>query len=259
MADTYIFPKDYQREFGVSVPAVRFAAHKVKEASSIGDVQTEPTGESVWLPMPIAGHETQYDQGWSEATAGIAQVLSSKGGVDKIKNALTAAGLPTEASDSSDEGNAGTISVDGVIGAFLADKVGTGGITSTLLDQAFIQYSGPGYRSHGFSFNLKPKSADESDEIENIIKFFKLNSAPIQENVAEIARLYKVPNVFEITFVPDNGLHKIKVSALDSVKVRYGGEKYNIFSSTKKPVQVDIELSFKELDLLNKEDIEGGY
>jgi hypothetical protein len=41
--------------------------------------------------------------------------------------------------------------------------------------------------------------------------------------------------------------------------VKYGGEKYNIFKDDQMPVQVDISLSFKELEILNKEDVVGGF
>ena len=39
--------------------------------------------------------------------------------------------------------------------------------------------------------------------------------------------------------------------------VSYGGEKYTTFAATHAPVQIDLQLAFKELELLNRQAVAG--
>ena len=145
----------------------------------------------------------------------------------------------------------------GGVGRGMLEKfTGTGGISQAMLEQAFVSYTGPEYRSHSFAFSLYPKNPTESKAVEDILTFFKKFSAPIQRG-GNLVRLYDVPHIFEISFVPDDGLYAIKACALESIEVKYGGEKYNTFRDTNKPVQTDLTLAFKEMHLLTAQDFGG--
>jgi len=261
MGTVLVFPKSYESQFGARVPAIRFEALEIGTGRSAGDLNASRTGNTVWLPMPQGGHKTSYQQGWSEES-------SHKAGLSSFLSGIMNSTKKSQGQDGSDTGggagedikqNAGTIDWAGVLGEGAKSAAGIAGLTGRVLAQSFMAYSGPGYRSHSFEFSLKPESKNDSTEIENIVKFFKENSAPMQGNVSGLARLYKVPNVFNITFEPNAGLHKIKPSALETIEVKYGGEKYNIFKDDQMPVQVDISLNFKELEILNKADVVGGF
>ena len=54
-------------------------------------------------------------------------------------------------------------------------------------------------------------------------------------------------------------LHKIGKCALTSMNVSYGGEKFNVFDQTDAPVQVDLSLSFTELQLQDSASYAAGY
>ncbi len=269
MGTKLIFPKSYKSQFGAKVPAIRFEALEIGSGAAIGDLDTTATGNTVWLPMPQGGHKTSYQQGWSEGggmKAGLSSFLS--GIMSATKESQGHYGLQAGERPGLNTGGGvgdsikqavGTTDWEGVMDEGLKHISGQSGLTGRVLAQSFMAYSGPGYRSHSFAFSLKPESKDDSTEIENIVKFFKENSAPMQGNVSKLARLYKVPNVFEITFHPNAGLHRIKPSALETIEVKYGGEKYNIFKDGQMPVQVDISLNFKELEILNKADVVGGF
>ena len=41
--------------------------------------------------------------------------------------------------------------------------------------------------------------------------------------------------------------------------VSYGGDKFTTFAGNHAPVQVDLQLQFKEMELLNQQMIEEGY
>jgi hypothetical protein len=261
MGTVLVFPRSYQKEFVTRVPGIRFEALEIGTGRTAGELDATRTGNTVWLPMPQGGHQTSYQQGWSEGggmKAGLSSFLS--GIMNSTKKSQGQDGSDTGGGAGEDiKQNTGTIDWAGVLGEGAKSAAGIAGLTGRVLAQSFMAYSGPGYRSHSFEFSLKPESENDSTEIENIVKFFKENSAPALMPTTELARIYKVPNVFEITFVPNAGLHKIKASALETIEVKYGGEKYNIFKDDQMPVQVDISLNFKELEILNKKDVVGGF
>ena len=240
-------------------PCVGFQAMKIHSASNIAEVKTNATGDFVWLPLPPSGTSTSYQQGWEEATAsvlgsGISQIASKVLGVKAEKS-------PAGHHGDGQETNAGTLDWSGVFGSAkdVAIEKGKGalgagaGITARAIEQAFVSYSGPGYRQHSFSFSLRPKTKAESETIEKIIAFFKFYSAPnLRSGEFNLVRLYDTPHLFEIYFNPP--IHAIKKSALTSIEVSYGGEKYNIFKDSKRPVQVDISVSLKEMEILKQDD-----
>jgi len=130
------------------------------------------------------------------------------------------------------------------------------------IEQTMMSYSGPGFRTFQYSFGLRPTSSDESDIIENIVKFFKVRSAPKQE-ATQFTRIYNIPEVFKIRYYYGSKEHdkinKIGHCALTDITVAYGGDKFTTFAGNHAPVQVDLQLQFKEMELLNQEMIEKGF
>ena len=251
-----VFPEGYGKEQSTDVPMIGFQAIEIQANSSIAKLETNPLQEWVWLPVPIEGLSTAYENAWEKADVNIAAAAATAG--ISMLTGLFTGGTGTPDTNNSGQapvaGNAGAIeltSVGGAIGEFVKSKMGLGtGITKRMLEQSFISYSGPGYRSHEFSFALRPKSKTESKLIENIVLFFKRHSAPdLLGGVADVVRLYKTPHLFEIKFAPNKGLPFIAASACTNVGVKYGGEKYTTFADDDMPIQVDLSLSFKEMIL----------
>ena len=248
-----IFPENYGKAESTDIHMVGFHALEIATSSDIGSLDTNETGNWSWLPIPTEGVSTGYEQGWEEATGNMAAIAAQKG-VGKLITKLTLGGgvvqsHPDHPEQKTTAGGETLENIGGAVQEFLAAKSGLGtGITRRMLEQSYVSYSGPGYRSHEFSFSLKPKSKSESETIEKIILFFKKHSAPtLLGGTAAIARLYKTPHLFQIKFAPDAGLFKIGASACTNVGVKYGGEKYNTFKDSDMPVQVDLSLSFKEM------------
>ena len=249
-----IFPSNYAVPDldgrSMDMPMIGFQAVEIGSGSSVAQLITKNTENWVWLPIPPEGISTDYAQNWGGETAN-----AMKAGISSIVGAVSGGG-----SISDMFGNSGifsTGSVGGVMKEALANKFGAAGITGRLMQQSFMSYQGPNYRSHAFSFTLKPQSEQESTNIERIIDFFKFYSAPFQKQTSSLARLYKVPHIFVIDFAPKEfkeGMPQYKVSALDKIDVKYGGEKFNVFKDTSKAVTIEIGLSFKEMDLLDQKD-----
>ena len=53
-------------------------------------------------------------------------------------------------------------------------------------------------------------------------------------------------------------LNNIAKCALTNINVVYGGDRFSVFTDAA-PVQVDLTLQFKEVQLLSQDDMEKGY
>ena len=106
------------------------------------------------------------------------------------------------------------------------------------------------------SYILKPLSGLESESAHKIVNFFKVRSAPEQTSM-QFTRVYNLPNVFRIQFFDASGessyIDKIGHCALTEVSVQYGGDRYTTFQETHAPTEIQLNLSFKEMELLNRQ------
>ena len=98
--------------------------------------------------------------------------------------------------------------------------------------------------------------------VEEIIRFFKIRSAPHQQPT-QFTRIYNIPEVFKIRYYyggkEHDKINRVGHCALTDMTVTYGGDKFTTFGGNHAPVQVDLQLQFKEMELLNQQMIEEGY
>ena len=111
-----------------------------------------------------------------------------------------------------------------------------------------LLFNGPSLRNFNFSFKMTPRSADESEEIKSIIKFFKRGMAP---KAGATGLFLKTPNVFELRYRQGNGehefLHRFKQCFLTNISVNYTGEGVYSTYNDGTPVSMVMTLMFKEL------------
>ena len=265
MAASLVFPNDYKGDTS-SGPMLGFGACEILEGSGVGGLELGTPEQWTWLPVPTEGLSTSYIQGWEESQVNVMAAAADKG--VNFLTEMMGGGKKEQGSSGGDGGeqttNSGVLNVGSVATAaaeLVKAKFGlASGITKRALEQVYVSYSGPQFRSHSFSFSLRPKSEAESETIRNIIKFFKTFSAP--ENLgglAEIIRLYKTPHLFNIVLIPTTETFPlIGASALTEFGVKYGGDKFTVFEGNE-PVQVDITLSFKEMIVLDRGKVKAGY
>ena len=74
-----VFPEDYGKADSDDIPMLGFEAIEIKATADIGNLDVSPTGDWVWLPIPIDGISTGYEQGWEEATGGMVALAAQKG------------------------------------------------------------------------------------------------------------------------------------------------------------------------------------
>ena len=115
------------------------------------------------------------------------------------------------------------------------------------------------FRSFAFKYKFLPKNKTESDAIYNIIDTFKFHMHP-EMSKGKLFFIY--PSEFQITYYfgdEQNGyFHKFAVCALESMDVNYGGEQFSSFRDGA-PTEINMSLTFRELEILTKEMIDEGY
>jgi hypothetical protein len=129
-----------------------------------------------------------------------------------------------------------------------------------------LLFSGVSLRNgFSFSFDLVPRSKKESDEIKDIIRFFKSESAA-QKGAAggDAAGLFlKSPSVFRLRYMsggkPHPFLNQFKMCALNAMSVNYTASGTYATYSDATPVHMQMTLTFQELTPIYREDyIEAG-
>ena len=230
----------------------------------------DPSG-AVALPIP-PGIQATYEQNWNQATVGLgamavaqaAQTDAGQWGTGKIQGWMSQMGLGGGAGTSSQTYAASDGSTE-FIGAALKKFPGVAeSLQTTLgvraLDQVMMSYAGPAFRNFTYTYSLKPNNPEDSEQIDEIVKWFKFKSAPKQGGT-RFTRLYKLPHVFKIQFFTasdeNRSIPRVGHCALTNINTQYGGDIFRTFEGTHAPVQVNLTLAFKEMELLNQESFVG--
>ena len=82
---------------------------------------------------------------------------------------------------------------------------------------------------------------------------------PAQSDM-QFTRIYNLPDVFRIRFysgfTESPWLDKIGHCACTDVSIAYGGDRFTTFAGEHAPLQIDLSLSFKEMELLNRQAVQ---
>ena len=143
----------------------------------------------------------------------------------------------------------------GVTGADSLANIKTG---RTKNNNTELMFEGVDRRSFSFTFRLLPHNAAEADVIQQIVKYFRFHMAPHIPNGADFGRTLVAPSTYNITYSHQEELHKISECVLESVDVKYGGERPQFFNNDR-PTETELTLQFKELEIMTKKRIEEGY
>ena len=149
---------------------------------------------------------------------------------------------------------ASTLEGAGATGAKAALAIQSG---KTVNNRTEMKFEGIDRRAFQFSFRLMPKSANEARRIEQIVTMFRLHSMP-QFDAGDLGRTLIAPSTFDIEYFPSEHLHKIGTCVLEAVDVKFGGERPQFFNDGQ-PVETELTLQFKELEIVTKEKIAKGY
>jgi len=111
-----------------------------------------------------------------------------------------------------------------------------------------LLFNGPSLRNFNFSFKIMPRSADEAEEVKQIIRFFKKG---MSAKAGAGGLFLKTPNVFELRYRKGTGEHpflnKFKQCFLENISVNYTGDGVYATYEGGEPVSMEMTLAFKEL------------
>jgi len=115
------------------------------------------------------------------------------------------------------------------------------------------------FRAFNFKYRFFPKSKQEAENVEKIIRLFKFHMHP---DLSSNKLFFIYPSEFEIAYFFENKentyFHKIKPCVLESMDISYGGEQFSSFKDGI-PTEVNMTLTFRETEILTKRQIKDGY
>jgi len=128
-------------------------------------------------------------------------------------------------------------------------------------------FKGIGFREFQFDFKFTPRSPQEAQTALNIIQCFKFYSAPEIKTGADDARYYIYPAEYDIEFWsngrPNTAINKISTCACTSVNINWTGSggwsSFRTGAINGAPVEVNLSLQFKELEIMTKNRIGQNY
>ena len=133
-------------------------------------------------------------------------------------------------------------------------------------DRMELAFKGINKRQFQYTFKMIPRSRAEAEEIRKIIFIFKQNMLPEFVGGNRAGRRLRVPNTFDIQYMykgnSNEFLHHISTCVLETMSVQYGGERYKTFPGNEQgapPVETQITLNFKEMELITRERVFEGF
>jgi len=157
-------------------------------------------------------------------------------------------------------GGAGSLLAAGISG--VASGALKGGLVSAglaLNPYLAMLFNGISMRDHPFTFEFFARNQNESKMIRDIINRFKYNMLPgFNKNQFDTGRvLFDYPNIFHIAFMQDDFLFAFKPCVLTNMSVNYhqqGDAFYFDIDGKKAPVSIQLQLQFKEMEIITKDD-----
>lgn len=242
------FPPDGQ---GTSVSFTAIDKNGALKASK-GAVTEAGSGYSVlgtqriYMPQNL---ETQFTANFEETE--MSQILRNglENGIfsEGVLDSIMAAGV--------DNGIQAAGDFTGMAGAGAAAAIARGKVRNNHME---VMFRGMAFRQFQFNFKFFPRNSGETDQIRSLINFMKLNMHPEFENASN--KVYFLPPpVFAIRINNSGNFYGgYKESALIDMSVNYtgGGQATEFTNGT--PTEIDLSLTFKELEYNTRVDVLNG-
>ena len=223
---------------------------------SVPRAPTKKLGSSICLYMP-SQIELSHKSSYGEAEIGLA-VATALGGVKAIQGqGFDVKKLLDQGGEEVKKALTGVLEATIAPGAQAAQQIIDGKITNNRTE---MKFEGIDRRAFTFSFRLIPHNAQEAASIQAIVKQFRYHMAPAKPGGrgAQYGRTLIVPSTYDITYSHQEELHKISECVLESVDVKYGGERPQFYRDDR-PTETELTLQFKELEIMTKDRIADGF
>lgn len=201
-------------------------------------------------------------------TAASSRTAASSGAYEDLKNE-TLGMFPTEIPDSD---------VSQMDGAFVPniqflarksmDQFGIStpidiGLGSTINPKVALSFDGVNMKNHSFTWQLAPRSQQESETLKEIINLIKYNILPGYQDVAFGSTvgqraLLNYPSMVDIWFlgIQENYYFKFKTCMVSDFEVNYTPQGLSVLRGGK-PSTVNMNISLSETDIWTKDDFSG--
>ena len=230
-------------------------------------MNVQRTGTVIGLYMPAAVN-VNYSMDYAEGEVGM--VTEAVAGLFKSYQA----GASFFGAVKKEARNVGTSAVKQVaLKAVSKIPIGTDGAaevyamqTGTIVTpRTEMFFKGIGRRSFSFTFTFIPKDSNETQIVHKIIKEFKVGMSPTFKNTGSV-RDMTIPDVFSIQYMhiksQNQYINKIGKCYLKTMDVSYGGDKFVTYNADEEgapPQKTSITLSFQELEIMDRSNIEDGF
>lgn len=259
---------------GESNKVVERAHHDGTAAEILGTKRTTRTNDSIVLYMPpqinlntTAGYKDSELGGMLGESAGAIKAFMDTSSSEGIMKAGLEA-VPNIASIVKEQIEKA--------GAALASQVGMGDIRGAykkLANQTENNYTetiftGVGFRSFSWMWRFTPKSPEEAEMVDKIIRTFRFYMLPELPKDKRFGRFFVTPAEFDIFYMfrgeENSFLNKITSCVLKNCTVNYSPTQYQTFRPMQgrkgaPPIEIEMKLDFQETKLITKEDVLEGY
>ena len=146
---------------------------------------------------------------------------------------------------------------------------------SVITPRMEMMFEGVGRRSFTYTFVFIPKSSQETELVDRIVKMFKTYAMPEYKN-SSTRREMLIPDMFNIKYMygnaENNFINKVSKCFLKDITVEYGADRFTAYapqdmmddfgvggSQGAPPQKTKITLLFNEIETLSRSHIEEGY
>lgn len=236
---------------GAAITALGGVANKYKRMESAIALHV-PTDLSI-----------SYSANWSPTDmAGMAAAATVGDSIGNAIEQLTKSGITQSAGELSNASGAGInylvsrgLQTQG-IGEFVGKVSGTA--ANPKKEQLFRNVD---FRTFSFNYQFFPRSKEEAQKVQAIIKTFKLHMHPEFKDASHF--LYTYPSEFDIYYYQNGqenmNIHRHTSCVLTDMNISYTPQGILSTFEDGMPTQINVQLQFKELALLTKEAIADGY
>lgn len=229
--------------------------------------KTKRLAQSIYLYVPDTIQNqmvNQYD------SASLTEALGGAG--------LVAAGVDSAMTEVGSLGGDNTNLGGGVMGEAIAkaaaaskSAVGPGDVSAFILasnglainPRIEVLFKSIANREFQFDFKFTPRSQAEMQEVLNIIKTFRFHAAPELAPESDSGRYMIPPSDFDITLCYDGQANpafpKISTCVLEGIDVNYVSNGQFATHEDGTPVEIAMQLRFKEVEIVHKDLIDKGY
>ena len=130
-----------------------------------------------------------------------------------------------------------------------------------------VMFGGVGFRKFSYTWKFSPKTPQESEEVDKIIRTFRFHMLP-EKKKGTLGRYYILPSEFDIFYMfrgeENTWFNKISTCVLINADVNYSPNGYQTFRPHENrngapPTEIDFKLDFMETKLITKEDVLDGF